>query len=72
MSKSLTVRISGKLEKELESLSREEKTPVSDLVRDSLERFLAVRKFRSLRAQILPFAESQGLLTDEDIFKIVS
>jgi len=72
MGKSLTVRISDRLEKQLVTISRQEKIPVSDLVRDSLKSFLAVRRFRTLRSQVLPFAESQGLLTDEDIFKIIS
>ncbi len=72
MAKSLTVRISDKLEKQLETVSRQERISVSDLVRKSLLRFLAVRRFRQLRDQILPFAEAQGLLTDEDIFKLIS
>lgn len=72
MSKSLTVRIPDALEKQLEIISAKEKVSVSDLVRRSLERFLAVRRFRRLRGQILPFAEAQGLLTDEDVFREIS
>lgn len=72
MDKTLTVRISDELQKQLRSISREEKIPISDLVRKSLRQFIAVRRFRHIRAQILPFAEAQGLLTDEDIFKVVS
>lgn len=72
MSKSLTIRISDRLEKQLEGISRKEHVSVSDLVRKSLERFLTIRRFRQLRAQVLPFAESQDFLTDEDIFKKIS
>jgi len=72
MDKSLTVRIPDDLQKQLLIISRKEKMPVSDLVRRSLRQFLAVRNFRRIRSQILPFAESQGLLTDEDIFKVIS
>ena len=72
MSKSLTVRIPDVLEKQLEVISSQEKISVSDLVRKSLERFLAVKRFRQLRGQIVPFAESQGLLIDEDVFKEIS
>jgi len=72
MSKSLTVRIPDTLEKQLEVVSAKEKVSVSDLVRRSLERFLAVRRFRQLRGQILPFAGAQGLLTDEDVFREIS
>lgn len=72
MGKSLTVRIPDSLEKQLEIISRKERISVSDLVRISLRRFLSVRRFRQLRTQILPFAEEQGFLTDEDVFKEIS
>lgn len=72
MRQTLTVRIPDKLRGELKKISLEESKPVSDLVRESLERYIAIRKFRSIRNKVLPFAESQGLLTDEDIFKLIS
>ena len=72
MSKSLTVRISDKLQKQLKTISRKEKIPISDLVRQSLCQCISVHQFRYLRKQILPFAEAQGFLTDEDIFKAIS
>jgi hypothetical protein len=31
---------------------------------------VAVARFRELRSKILPFAEAQGLLTDEDVFRV--
>ena len=68
----ITIRIPSDMRKELNRLSKTERVPVSDLIRESLGGFLAVKKFRQLRRKILPFAEAQGLLTDEDIFKIVS
>lgn len=72
MGKSLTIRIPDNLEKQLEIVSKQEQVSTSDLVRRSLQRFLAVRRFRQLRSQVLPFAESQGLLTDEEIFRKIS
>jgi predicted transcriptional regulator len=69
LEKTLSIRISQEMRKELESLSKVEKRPLSDLVRESLREFLVVRKFRRLRKRTLPFAEAQGFLTDEDIFK---
>ena len=72
MRQTLTVRISDDLREELKKISLEESKPVSDLVRESLKRYIAIRKFRGIRNKILPFAESQGLLTDEDVFKLIS
>ncbi len=70
--KPLNVRIPDELQKQLQAISKREGTPVSDLVRESLQRFVVVRRFRQLRKQVLPFAEAQGFLTDEDIFQQIS
>lgn len=69
---SLTVRLPEGMKNDLNQLSREQNKAVSDIVRESLRRYIAVEKFRSMRGKILPFAEAQGLLTDEDIFKALS
>jgi hypothetical protein len=60
------------LKTDLDQISRDENKPVSEIVRESLRRYIAVEKFRSVRKKILPFAEAQGLLTDDDIFKTLS
>ncbi len=60
------------LRKELQKISQEESKPMSDLVRESLQRYISIYKFRRLRNKVLPFAESQGILTDEDVFNEIS
>jgi len=72
MRQTLTIRLPDDLRKELQKISREESKPMSDLVRESLQRYIAIYKFRRLRNKVLPFAESQGILTDEDIFDVIS
>ena len=72
MNQTLTIRIPDELKKELEEISKIEQKPISDLVRDSLRRYVAIQRFRQLRNMVLPFAESQGILTDEDVFKLIS
>ncbi len=64
----ITIRIPDSLKKELQSISEDQHKPVSDLVRESIRRYVAVEQFRQLRRKTLPFAEAQGLLTDEDVF----
>ncbi len=44
----------------------------SEVIRDALRRQLAIEVFDQLRRRVAPFAEAQGLLTDEDIFDLVS
>ena len=68
MNQSLTIRISDDMRRDLDDLSKFENKPVSDLVRESLQKYLAVQKLRKLRNAVLPFAESEGVLTDEDVF----
>ena len=68
----LTIRLPDELRADLQKLSQEQNKPVSDLVRESLRRYVAVEKFRSIRKMVLPFAEAQGFLTDEDVFKALS
>ena len=69
MDKTLNIRIPNDIRMQLMALGKEEKKPLSDLVRESLREFLVIRRFRRLRGKVLPFAEAQGLLTDEDVFK---
>jgi predicted transcriptional regulator len=72
MKQTLTIRLPNKLRTDLRAISRRDRIPVSDLVRESIKRYVAVRRFRDLRDRVLPFAEAQGLLTDDDIFKAIS
>jgi len=69
MSQTITIRIPENMRKELEELSKSENKPLSDLVRDSLKKFILVYRFRKLRNTVLPFAEVQGILTDEEVFE---
>jgi predicted transcriptional regulator len=68
MNQTLTIRIPETMRKELQAISESEKKPVSNLVRESLRKYIAVQRFRKLRNTVLPFAEAQGILTDEDVF----
>jgi predicted transcriptional regulator len=68
----ITIRLPDDLKSDLQKLSREQNKPVSDIVRESIRQYVAVEKFRALRKKALPFAEAQGYLTDEDIFRAIS
>jgi predicted transcriptional regulator len=68
----ITIRLPDELRSDLQKLSQEQSKPVSDLVRDSIRRYVAVEKFRALRKKTLPFAEAQGFLTDEEVFRAIS
>lgn len=67
ISKLINVRVPATLQKELQNISRSEHVPISELVRDSLREFLAVRKFRRLSKEVRGFARKAGYVSDEDI-----
>jgi Arc/MetJ-type ribon-helix-helix transcriptional regulator len=68
----LTIRIPEKLSKQLRRLCREQERSASEVVRESLRRYLAMEELEQLRRKLRPYAEAQGIFTDEDVFKAVS
>ena len=68
----LTVRIPNDLKKALQEFCKRQNRTMCAVTRESLQRHLAAERFRSLRRKTLPFAEAQGILTDEEVFRIVS
>src|SRR5215475_10983918 len=65
----LTIRLDPKLEKALDRIAKRTGRTKSEIARDALRRQIAVARFRELRSKTLPFAEAQGLVTDEDVFR---
>ena len=69
MNRPITVRLPNDLQEILQNISKKEHIPVSDVVRKSIRRYISIYQFRQLRRKVLPFAEAQGLLVDEDVFR---
>ena len=72
MKDTITIRLPEKIQKELEAVVKIENTSKSEIIREAISRYLASKRFQQLRKKVLPFAEAQGLITDEDIFKAIS
>jgi predicted transcriptional regulator len=68
----LTLRIPDDLKQQLEDLSRQLQRPTSELVRESIRRYLVTEQLQAIRRATVPLAEAQGFLTDDDIFQAVS
>lgn len=68
----LSIRIDKDLESLLNQLAKRTGRSKSELVREALRRQLSIESFQQIRNRILPFAESQGLLTDEDVWREIS
>ncbi|MGH7427343.1 MAG: CopG family ribbon-helix-helix protein [Candidatus Methylomirabilaceae bacterium] len=72
MSNVVTIRLDRELAGRLAHISKRLGRTRSDVVRDALRRQLALLQFEDLRKRLAPFAEAQGYLTDEDVFRDVS
>jgi predicted transcriptional regulator len=72
MKDTLTIRIDARTSRMLARVARLSRRTRSQVARDALRRQLAIELFDRLRERVLPFAESRGLLTDEDVFEALS
>jgi metal-responsive CopG/Arc/MetJ family transcriptional regulator len=72
MRESISISLPEDLKDELDRFTRAEGTTRSDLVREALREYLFSRRLRSLRQELMPYAEAQGIYTDEDVFREVS
>jgi predicted transcriptional regulator len=68
----VTIRLDSSLDRELRRIAKKSGRSRSDIARDALRRQLSILRFETARRQTMPFAEAQGLLTDEDVFAIIS
>jgi metal-responsive CopG/Arc/MetJ family transcriptional regulator len=72
MRQTVAVSLPAELASELDAVAEREGASRSEIVRDALRRYLAGREFQRLRESLIPFAEAQGIFSDEDVFRIVS
>lgn len=72
MRESISISLPEDLKDELDRFTQLEGVSRSDLVREALREYLFTRKFRSLRRQLMPYAEAQGIFTDDDVFRQIS
>jgi hypothetical protein len=72
MKDAIAVRLDRDTDRLLRRVAKLSGRSRSDIVRDALRRQLAIDLFEQTRRRVAPFAEAEGLLTDGDIFKIVS
>lgn len=68
----MTIRIPEGLRRDLEKLCKRQNRSSSDVIRESLRKYLALEQMNQLREKLRPHAETAGFLTDEDVFKVVS
>lgn len=68
----ISVRLDQEDNELLASISKKTGRKKSDIIRDAVKRQLELLQFEELRTTLIPYAEKQGILTDDDVLKIVS
>lgn len=71
-SSALTIRLDPKLSRQLAQVAKRTGRSRSEVVRDAVQRQLALARFQDLRRRVMPLAEAQGYLTDEDVLHDLS
>jgi metal-responsive CopG/Arc/MetJ family transcriptional regulator len=72
MRETVTISLPQAVRRELDRIAKEDGISRSDVLRQSLEDFLFVRRFRRLRHRMMAAAQAEGIYTDEDVFTRVS
>ena len=68
----LTIRLDGKLDRELTRFAKRTGLTRGEVARAALRRHLSVQRLRALRGAAMPYAAAAGYLTDEDVSRDVS
>lgn len=72
MRQAVTVSLPEELLRKLDQASNADGSTRSDVVRRALHRFFTEREFNALRRRLVPRAEAQGIVTDEDVCDAIS
>jgi metal-responsive CopG/Arc/MetJ family transcriptional regulator len=72
MRRSVTVSLPEDISHRLDDVTRQEGATRSDVVRTALTRYLELRELRRVRQLLRTEAAAKGILTDEDVFRLVS
>ena len=68
----VTIRIPEELLTQLQKLCDQQHRSTSDVIRESLRRYIDAEQLRLIREMTHQQAEARGFLTDDDVFKVVS
>jgi len=69
---SMTVQLPDELRAALEEIGRRQDRPAEEIAREIIEKALFLERFDQMRAEMQPFAQAAGFLSEEDIFRAVS
>lgn len=66
MEQTSSIRFDDKIRAGLRAIAKEDQVSVSDVVREAMRRYLAVRQYETISARITKAAAKKGIITGED------
>ncbi len=72
MQESITLNLPRDIKVAMDDIILKEGISSGDLIREALQQYLFLRRFRLLRERMLTQAEAQDIYTDQDVFDRVS
>ena len=72
MRTTITISLSEDFKRELDEIIAAEGVSRSEIVRESLRKYLFILRFRRLRERMMAAAQGKGIHTDRDVFEEVS
>ena len=68
----LSISLPQKISSELEAYAKATGRNKSDIVKESISLYLWESRYRNIRKKLSTRAKKSGVVTDEDVFKVVS
>lgn len=68
----VSVELDDTLARELKQMSESMQTSEVDLIKKAVDNFLRQQRMDRIRAEVQPYAETAGFLTEEDVYKEIS
>ena len=72
MIQNITVSLPEKISSDLGKIAKDEGLSNSQIVRNALQDYIFIKKFRTQRSKMMAKAQAQGVFTDDDVFAKIS
>jgi metal-responsive CopG/Arc/MetJ family transcriptional regulator len=72
MRERISISLPTELEADLDLFAEAEGVSRGEIACAALREYLFLRRFRSLRRELVPYSEAAGFYTDEDVFRGLS
>ena len=72
MKQSVTVSLPEHINSDLRKIAEDEGLSKSQIIRNALQDYIFIKKFRALRSQMMAKAQALGVFVDDDVFDSVS